>query len=88
MTELAYLLSVLGGADHLQSELTASDPTSSVNSDLLREGLASIDSAVRYLGAYKPLVTALETASNLAKRERAGRESTAFELRRNHSLGD
>jgi staphylococcal nuclease domain-containing protein 1 len=38
----------------------------------LREGLASIDSAVRYLGAYKPLVSALETATNLAKRERAG----------------
>lgn len=60
-------------ADFLLIPLSsASDPLSSINSDLLRDGLASLDTSVRYLGAYKSLVSALETSTKLAKRERLG----------------
>jgi staphylococcal nuclease domain-containing protein 1 len=44
----------------------------SLNSDLIREGLASIDPSVKYLSVYKSIVRGLEESTELAKRERLG----------------
>lgn len=50
-----------------------SDPAVSINADLLREGLATIDrKGCRYLSAYSSVVKGLQQAVTTAKRDRAG----------------
>ncbi|KAL7409726.1 transcription factor [Mrakia frigida] len=51
---------------------TARDPLHSINSSILRDGLASLDSECRYTSAYPAVRRSLEDALNLAKRERLG----------------
>ncbi|CCL99863.1 uncharacterized protein FIBRA_01888 [Fibroporia radiculosa] len=49
------------------------DKFASINADLLREGLATIDrKSCRYLSAYPSVVKSLQEAVNAAKRERLG----------------
>ena len=49
------------------------DPAASINADLLREGLATIDrKGCRYLSAYPSVVKGLQQAVATAKRDRAG----------------
>lgn len=50
-----------------------SDPAASINADLVREGLATIDrKGCRYLSAYTSIVKGLQQAIATAKRDRAG----------------
>lgn len=49
------------------------DPLASVNADLAREGLASLDrKGTKYLGSYPDVVKKIQDSINLAKRERLG----------------
>lgn len=55
------------------NQASAQDPFASINSDLLAEGLASIDKkGARYLGAYPSVVKKLRESINVAKRDRLG----------------
>jgi staphylococcal nuclease domain-containing protein 1 len=56
-----------------QDPAAANDHTKSINADLLREGLASIDrKGCRYLSGYPGVVKKLRESITLAKRERLG----------------
>jgi staphylococcal nuclease domain-containing protein 1 len=67
-----------GGLLHLRlmdpsNTEAAADPLASINSDLLGEGLASLDrKGVRYANAYPTVVKKLRESINLAKRDRLG----------------
>ncbi|KZS98346.1 transcription factor [Sistotremastrum niveocremeum HHB9708] len=50
-----------------------SDPSASINADLAREGLASLDrKGCKYLNSYPEIVKKIQESINLAKRERLG----------------
>ncbi|KAI0268661.1 transcription factor [Gloeopeniophorella convolvens] len=52
---------------------TAEDPLASINADLVREGLASVDrKGCKYLGAYPQVIKKLQDAVVGAKRDRLG----------------
>ncbi|KAH8828077.1 hypothetical protein DL96DRAFT_1601611 [Flagelloscypha sp. PMI_526] len=67
-----------GGLLHLRlmdpsSQETAGDPLASINADLLREGLASLDrKGIRYAGAYPAVMKKLRESIDAAKRDRLG----------------
>ncbi|KAH9832295.1 transcription factor [Rhodofomes roseus] len=76
---------LIANVDHRESQLlhlrlfdpndsaAQSDPSVSINADLLREGLATIDRKdCRYLSAYPSVVKGLQQAVATAKRSRAG----------------
>ncbi|KAF8332649.1 transcription factor [Cantharellus anzutake] len=50
----------------------AADPNASINVDLVRDGLATIDRRNKYASLYTSLMAKLREASDVAKRERAG----------------
>ncbi|KAF8608810.1 transcription factor [Ceratobasidium sp. AG-I] len=55
-----------------QDPQTASDPNASLNTELVRDGLAVIDKKERYLASYPGMIKALQDATLGAKRERLG----------------
>ncbi|CAE6420718.1 unnamed protein product [Rhizoctonia solani] len=55
-----------------QDPQSASDPHASINTELVRDGLAMIDKKERYLASYPGMVSALKDATLSAKRERLG----------------
>ncbi|KAF8678179.1 Tudor domain [Rhizoctonia solani] len=55
-----------------QDPHSANDPHASINTELVRDGLAMIDKKERYLASYPGVVNALKDATLSAKRERLG----------------
>ncbi|CEL60980.1 Staphylococcal nuclease domain-containing protein 1 OS=Schizosaccharomyces pombe (strain 972 / ATCC 24843) GN=snd1 PE=1 SV=1 [Rhizoctonia solani AG-1 IB] len=55
-----------------QDPHSANDPHASINTELVRDGLAMIDKKERYLASYPAMVNALKDATLSAKRERLG----------------
>lgn len=52
--------------------IVADDPLACLNADLAREGLATLDKSLRYLGAYPAVVKKIEQATEGAKADRLG----------------
>ncbi|KAJ1304495.1 hypothetical protein OPQ81_005641 [Rhizoctonia solani] len=55
-----------------QDPQSANDPHASINTELVRDGLAMIDKKERYLASYPTMLNALKDATLSAKRERLG----------------
>ncbi|CAE6430408.1 unnamed protein product [Rhizoctonia solani] len=55
-----------------QDPQSANDPHASINTELVRDGLAMIDKKDRYLASYPGMLNALKDATLSAKRERLG----------------
>ena len=66
-----------GGLLHLRlidptDPVSASDPTACINADLVREGLAIAERRIKYSSGYPGMLTKLQAAAELAKKDRAG----------------